>query len=140
MSKMIPTEIREHVEKWSARSKVEIVLFDKEALVLRHPMGHLNGYCWIDKSRVPKLFYEYSNILYDLDVHGGITYSKVIGNWVIYGFDTAHYNDDENPLLRDPEEIKGMAVHMKKEIMRAVALWIVETRSELERVSEGGKD
>ena len=131
---MIPTEMTEHINKWISRGNVTVVTLHATTLVLRHPQGHLNGYCWIEKSRVPKQFWDYSEIQSDLDVHGGITYSEPVGDYIMYGFDTAHYGDEENPLLRDPEEIKSMALHMREEILRAVKLWCKETKAELDRV------
>ena len=57
--------------------------------------GHLNGYVAIPKGH--KMWGEPSNsdLLYNIEVHGGLTYAeedKATGEWVL-GFDCNHHND-----------------------------------------------
>lgn len=63
--------------------------------VWRHPTGALNGYVAIPKGH--KMWGENydSDLLYDIEVHGGLTYAeedKVTGEWVL-GFDCNHATD-----------------------------------------------
>ena len=76
------------------------------------------GYTWFKKDEVPEEWYEYDNIPC-LDVHGGITFSELIGDYIVYGFDCAHYGDDKNEQLRDPEHILELCREMRREITNA---------------------
>ena len=66
-------------------------------------MGHRCGYVGVPKEHI--LYGKsYSDILEDLDVHGGITYSEGNNNYPVitndklwwFGFDLAHYMDGKD--------------------------------------------
>jgi hypothetical protein len=60
--------------------------------------GWGNGYVAIPPTH-PAYKMDWDTMLYDIDVHGGITYSnfgdgiRAPKNWWVIGFDTSHYGD-----------------------------------------------
>jgi hypothetical protein len=60
--------------------------------------GWGNGYVAVPPTH-PACKMDYHNMLYDIDVHGGITYFdfgdgvNAPKDWWVIGFDTSHYND-----------------------------------------------
>ncbi|WFG33898.1 hypothetical protein YN120080_181 [Staphylococcus phage vB_SauM_JDYN] len=57
--------------------------------VKRHPeMGHLNGYINVPADITEEKF----NSIEDCS-HGGITYDEQEGDYIVLGFDCAHYSD-----------------------------------------------
>lgn len=73
------------------------------------------GYCAIQKDQIPESWHGDYNAdgLQYLRIHGGITYTEVRGDYVVFGFDCAHLHDDENPLLQDPEHVMKLAQDME---------------------------
>lgn len=68
-----------------------------------------NGYCTL-----PVILPDVN----DVDVHGGVTYTKDNGDGTMtYGFDCAHVYDDENPNSQDLEWIKAEAERMAASIL-----------------------
>jgi len=66
-----------------------------------HPFerGWGNGYVAIPPTH-PAYKMDYDTLMYDLNVHGGITFCEfgdgdlIPEDWWVYGFDTAHLDDD----------------------------------------------
>lgn len=60
-----------------------------ELTVKRHPeMGHLNGYINVPADITEEKFNAIENFS-----HGGITYDEHEGDYIVLGFDCAHYSD-----------------------------------------------
>lgn len=73
-------------------------------------MGHFCGYC-----NLSVLVLDYNRV----DVHGGITlYRSEQDGTYTYGFDCAHWNDSENPLLRDLDWLTSECERMAEQIVR----------------------
>lgn len=67
--------------------------------IVKQPFGHYCGYV-----RFPERFVEendYHGILTYVPVHGGITFARMFGNDMVYGFDCAHADDENDPDLRN---------------------------------------
>ena len=87
-------------------------------------MGHRCGYVGVPKEHI--LYGKsYSDILEDLDVHGGITYSEGNNNYPVitndklwwFGFDLAHYMDGKDLDLALKYELLDESTYLKlKEI------------------------
>lgn len=66
------------------------------------------GYVLFKKNEVPK---SWRNGNYSVDhidmlmIHGGLTYGRKEGDYVVFGFDTNHAEDDENPDLQNLDYI-----------------------------------
>lgn len=73
-----------------------------------------NGYCRFKRKPV----YErgYNGLLSYVPVHGGITYANHELGVSTYGFDTAHANDESNPLVRNLEWLEYQCVVMTESI------------------------
>jgi hypothetical protein len=63
-----------------------------------------NGYCRFKTK--PVMESGYNGILSYVPVHGGITYAHHKHGVSVYGFDTAHAGDDENPMVRNAEWVE----------------------------------
>lgn len=60
-----------------------------ELTVKRHPQsGHLNGYINVPTDITEEKFNAIENLS-----HGGITYDEQEGDYIVLGFDCAHYSD-----------------------------------------------
>jgi len=85
--------------------------------LLHTEMGHNCGYVRFPKRPVKVAGYD--GILDYVPVHGGITYAHNDEAGMVYGFDCAHYNDEHNPLVRDPEWLKRECQNMADGILLA---------------------
>jgi len=82
-------------------------------------MKHLCGYVVIHKRKVPKAWhgcYDADALQY-LNIHGGLTYCSVEGNYVVFGFDCAHSGDEQNQKLQDPEYVMQLTEVMEQQLM-----------------------
>lgn len=70
----------------------------------RYPEFQFNGYCRFKHK--PVIEEGYHGILNYVPVHGGITYCRHSKGVSTYGFDTAHSDDENNPLCRNIEWIE----------------------------------
>ena len=87
------------------------------------------GYCAIKKDKLPNAWwgdYEADGIEF-LNVHGGITYAKLEGDWAVFGFDCSHHNDANNPNCQDPNWVMAQAKQLET-LLLAYAERIVEWR------------
>lgn len=73
-----------------------------------------NGYCRFMSK--PVIEEGYNGLLTYVPVHGGITYASHLNGVSTYGFDTAHADDDENPLVRNVEWLEWQACFMARAI------------------------
>jgi hypothetical protein len=136
---MIPKEIRDHYDEIRIKrgDRIDhVTILDKyAALKINNGYSdHYCGYTWIEKSKVPEEWWEYSNIPYDLDIHGGLTYSDVVGDYVIYGFDCAHLNDENDPRLQDETFILELCQVMRSEILSAIPCWCKDMMEEITKI------
>jgi len=95
-------------------------LIKNDCAVIRHSsLGHLCGYCVIEKSNIPKEWWGNYNAdgLQYLNVHGGITYCRKEGDYVVFGFDCAHSGDENIPELKNMEHVLALAQDMKRQIL-----------------------
>jgi hypothetical protein len=83
-----------------------------------------NGYCALPKASVPRRWidgdYSYNAVsedLPDLDVHGGLTFSDVQGDYLILGFDCNHAWDEDDPALHNPGHVLELARDMERQIV-----------------------
>ena len=78
---------------------------DVVCYLLKHPMGHYCGYARF--SERPVKHSGCDGIMDYIPVHGGITFTNNDEAGYVYGFDCAHYNDENNPLTHDLDWLKG---------------------------------
>jgi hypothetical protein len=52
-----------------------------------------------------------------LDVHGGITYAEVEGQYCIFGLDCAHLDDEENPDMYNPNYVMTLVERMEEQLL-----------------------
>jgi len=125
---MIKNSISEYdfypFKKRSETDEFELVWAVKNKAIVRHSNCHFNtdcfftkmapynGYVAIHNSEIPiKWQGNYSaDGLQDLNIHGGITYSKNEGIYTVFGFDCAHPYDEKNAnlyFLADPGNADG---------------------------------
>lgn len=76
-----------------------------------------NGYCRFRKKPVHER--GYAGILNYVPVHGGITYTEHKLGVSTYGFDTAHADDENNPLVRNVEWVEYQCMVMARGIQIA---------------------
>lgn len=76
-----------------------------------------NGYCRFRRKPVHER--GYTGILNYVPVHGGITYCNHKLGVSTYGFDTAHADDENNPLVRNVEWIEYQCLVMARGIQIA---------------------
>lgn len=80
----------------------------------------LNGYVALPLSRIPESDRHYdSPKWYGCGAHGGLTFAfeDEEQDIMIFGFDTAHYGDDEVPEFQDPDHILRMAKELRKKLL-----------------------
>ncbi len=83
--------------------------------------GHWCGYARFPKQ--PTQESGYSGILTYVPVHGGITYARQDDDGtMVYGFDCAHADDDNNPLLQDLDWLKAECQRMVAAILAAASV------------------
>lgn len=87
-----------------------------------------NGYCRFRSK--PVIERGYHGILSYVPVHGGITYANHDRLVSVYGFDTAHANDEQNPLVKNIEWVEYQAWLMGKSIALASLYELDYLRSE----------
>lgn len=89
--------------------------------IVTHPtMGHYCGYVRFPCRPVKEQ--DYHGILTYVPVHGGITYARMSDDGsMVYGFDCAHADDENNPDLRDIEWLKTECQRMAQAISIAAA-------------------
>ncbi len=80
----------------------------------RYPEFQFNGYCRFRHK--PVIEEGYNGILNYVPVHGGITYCHHSKGVSTYGFDTAHSDDENNPLCRNIEWIEFQCRLMSESI------------------------
>jgi hypothetical protein len=97
----------------------EAILKKGGACVVQHSiLGHLCGYVRFNKR--PVIEKEYGGILSYVPVHGGITYAKESKNGsMVYGFDCAHCDDENNPNCKDANWVLKEAINMGLAILIA---------------------
>ncbi len=82
--------------------------------IKQHPsMGHFCGYCEFDFAPFAGLS---EDLIYDVAVHGGITYGTHIGS-TGFGFDCAHAGDESNPNTRSMDWLIAEAENMARQIL-----------------------
>ena len=87
---------------------------------LRAPIrAPFNGYVVFHKKDIPKSWWGgYSaDALQYLNIHGGITYHRKEGNYVVFGFDCAHLDDEKNTKLFDENYVMQLTEQMEEQIM-----------------------
>jgi hypothetical protein len=106
------------------------------------PAYHLCGYVAIHKSKIPKEWrgwYDADGLQY-LDVHGGITYAEVEGQYCIFGLDCAHYGDDENPDMCCPDYVMALVEKMEEQLLaysKVIKKWRrASTKKRIEMLEE----
>jgi hypothetical protein len=67
---------------------------------------------------IPEDWIEYSTVESDIDVHGGLTYSCVSGDYTVFGFDCNHYSDEHDPDKRNPIWLMKEAMRMEKNLKK----------------------
>lgn len=83
--------------------------------------GHYCGYARFPVHPVTESGYH--GILTYVPVHGGITYARADKDGtMVYGFDCAHADDDNNPNIRDIEWLKAECRRMVGAILAAAAI------------------
>jgi hypothetical protein len=95
------------------------IIRENKAILKHNMFGHYCGYVAIKKSLIPKKWWGNYNAdaLQYLNIHGGLTYGRLEGNWCIFGFDTMHAGDEENFKLRNENYIWKMVDQMEQQIM-----------------------
>lgn len=78
-----------------------------------------NGYVVFHKKDIPKAWWgNYSaDALQYLNIHGGITYCKKEGNYIVFGFDCANVYDEKNTKLFDENYVMKLTEQMEEQIM-----------------------
>ncbi len=79
---------------------------------------HYCGYVVFHNRNIPKKWqgnYDADALQY-LSVHGGITYCEKVGNYTVFGFDCAHYSDEDNHQLKDIKYVFMLTAQMKQQI------------------------
>lgn len=89
--------------------------------ILQHPMfGHYCGYCVFPVR--PLIEQGYRGIVSYVPVHGGVTYAgEEKSGEMIYGFDCAHADDENDPDLRDLDFLARECERMAKAIHVAMS-------------------
>lgn len=96
-----------------------LVLEDKNRAVIKTDMGHYCGYVVINKTKIPKKWngdYDADALQY-LNIHGGITYCEIEKNYVVFGLDCMHLDDDTNPKMKDPKYVMKLTEQMEQQIL-----------------------
>jgi len=116
---------------------------------------HLSGYVALPKVKVPREWWgNYkADGLQSLNVHGGITYCRVISDYVVFGFDCTHKGDDKRPELDNPDYVMELVEDMERQLLayaEVVEDWrkadvkertkIIEQIKSLAKHSEGQKE
>lgn len=81
--------------------------------------GHLCGYVAFPAADTPAEWAGnyHADALQYLSIHGGLTFGKQFGDWCVFGFDCGHYEDDQNPSLRDPGYVMDLAYQMRNQMV-----------------------
>ena len=87
----------------------------------------INGYLIVENTNIPDEGYD--GIFGHINVHGGITFARIINGYCIYGFDTAHYNSREYP-INDADWILGQIDCMARGIFKVKELYNRYMKSE----------
>jgi len=90
--------------------------------------GHYCGYVAFPKKSVPPEWHGNHDAdgLQYLNIHGGLTYASVEGDWVIFGFDCAHAGDDKKPKLQKINHVMKLTKQMEsqlKEYLKVLVEW-----------------
>jgi hypothetical protein len=99
-------------------NSTSLVVAEGDYAVIQNRNGHLCGYMVLPAAEVPEEWhgdYDAPGLQY-LNVHGGITYCRVNGDQVVFGFDCADAGDDENRLLRFPRHVLALAEDMGRQL------------------------
>lgn len=79
--------------------------------------GNYNGYVRFPKRPVQEKGYD--GILTYVPVHGGITYAEEDDKGMVYGFDCAHFGDEDNPKLNDLQWMRAECRRLARGILIA---------------------
>jgi hypothetical protein len=60
------------------------------------------------------------NIFNNIDVHGGITFAEKQGDVVVYGFDRAHFMDNDNSLSADMKDTMRLTKEFYESFVKAI--------------------
>jgi len=96
------------------------VKIENNKVVLQHDtLGHLCGYVAFNKKDIPQAWHGSYDApgLQGLNIHGGLTFCDVKEDEVIFGFDCAHLDDDENPDLLDVDYVMGLTKQMEQQLI-----------------------
>jgi hypothetical protein len=85
--------------------------------LVNHELGHWCGYVRFTERFL--LEDGYDGIVSEVPVHGGITYAEQDDRGMVYGFDCAHYGDDEDPRVRDLAWLRAECEWMGRAILVA---------------------
>lgn len=99
-------------KKWQfEKSYYKDVYRGHEFIIARNvELGHLCGYVEVKDKNLKRLVKKHgydARTIYELNVHGGVTYAGEVGRKVFIGFDCAHFNDFVPLLLVDGYEGSG---------------------------------
>lgn len=61
-----------------------------------------------------------AEILSSIDVHGGVTFDRVSGEVLVYGFDCNHADDYQRAELRDVEWLTCEVEHLANQLLEAI--------------------
>lgn len=138
-----PKEIQDYFYDGQEKRRYKIAHIDEKYATILIDRGvqwgfekYFCGYTWFKLDEIPKEWHEYSDIEYDMDIHGGLTYSNIVGDYIIYGFDCAHLNDERNPRLQDELFILDLCQVMRSEIISAIPKWCNDKESEIIELSK----
>jgi len=86
---------------------------------IRNYRAPYNGYVVFHRKDIPKDWWGNYNAdaLQYLNIHGGITFCKKEGNYIVFGFDCAHSGDETNPKLKDINYVMQLTEQMEEQIM-----------------------
>lgn len=100
------------------------VLTEGQLCVARMDLGHLCGYVAISSRVVPLAWEDYHQPgIQFLAIHGGVTYTKVEEDYIVFGFDCNHAGDNANELLRDPAHVMQLTVQMRDQLLRLASIY-----------------
>jgi hypothetical protein len=61
------------------------------------------------------------DIFNNIDAHGGITFAEKQGDIVVYGFDRAHFMDNDNPLSVDMKDTMRLTHEFHDSFLKAIS-------------------
>jgi hypothetical protein len=111
-------------EMFTSNNEVKVVRLNGNKCVRAVSLGgyffgsfdfHLCGYVALRTDSIPEEWRNREYEDYPIEVHGGITFLETKGEFTVFGFDCAHYGDENSQAMHDPDKVMEMVEDMERQ-------------------------